>query len=66
LLEIRTVQLHLQLLFKPLFHITSLNYFSTHDRNFGETLHFTGISLISVLRAHTHTHTSHHFSIRAR
>jgi len=40
-------------LFKSIYHITSFSYFSTHDRNFGETLHISVTLLISVFHAYT-------------
>jgi len=38
-------------LLNPSIHITSFNYFLTHDRNFGENISVT--SLISILQAYT-------------
>jgi len=52
LFEIITVQPASTFWLNPSVHITSFNYFSTHD-NFGETFQISITSLIHVLNAYT-------------
>ena len=61
-LRLEWYNLPLHFLLNTSVHITSFKYFPIHDHNFGEILHISVTSLISV---QTRMHVSHQFFFKA-